>query len=181
LTAQRSREQKESEAYGQAQEKIFNENMQRGFASCLRAEKAGLSFITTGQASSDDTLFGPFRNDDRIYNILYDRNYTDGRVAVITTQKVMHPERTQIERMDGINSQDGGVRCCYGFAANKTMPLVVASKLIKVGEAAAKPKDGETKFKEGEITNLGGTITVIVKADNDDRFDRVRQAKIEHK
>jgi hypothetical protein len=151
------------------QERIFKQNLQRGFDAYKRAESAGLSYVTAGEAAPDDKLFGPFRNDDSVFNAIYDRNYKSEHEVVMGEQKAMYKERTAILRLDDYFKLDEvtGVRCCYGFTSDKRQPLVVASKLVRP--------------KEGDQVNLAGTITIVVKAENDDRFERARRPKAEHK
>jgi len=169
LYSQRTHEQQDADANKQQQEKIFKDNMQRGFDAYKRAESAGLLYVSTGEAATDDKLFGPFRNDDRVYNVIYDRIFKTPRVPVMTEQKAMSQDRQRFERMEDFSSQDPvtGVRCCYGFAENKGLSVVVASKMIRP--------------KEGDDVNLPGTITIIVRADNDDKFERARHPKSERR
>lgn len=156
-----------------AQEQIFKQNLQRGFDAYKRAENAGLAYVTAGETTPDDKLFGPFRSDVNVHNVIYDRNYTTERVPVMGTQKAMYPERINILKIDDFFKVDEvtGVRCCYGFTTDEKhrplQPLVVASKVVR-------PKEGDT-------VNLPGTITIVVTADNDEKFERVRHPKAERR
>jgi hypothetical protein len=161
LYNQRKQEQQQAEEHREAQEKIFKLNLQRGFATCKLAETAGFNFLSTGEKTEDAQLFGPFKNDDRIYNVVYERNYKGERQPFLSEQKAMYPGRLWLLQMHELSGQDAGVTCCYGFAENKAVPVVVAKKVVR--------------SKEGDEVNLGGMVTVMVKADNDERFERARQ------
>jgi hypothetical protein len=51
----------------------------------------------------------------------------------------------------------------YGFAENRTIPVVIAEKRLR-------PTDGDA-------ANTGGLIMVIVKAEKDHIFEKAQQAK----
>lgn len=166
LSVQRSGEKRRADEVLADQERAFKANMELGFARLQRAETTGLLFVKGKDGSATpDKLFGSFRNDDKVYNVIYDRHYKEERVPLKTEQKALYPERLRIEKMDGVSKEDAGVRCCYGFAENRSVPLVVATKSIKADE--------------GDTANLGGMITVMVRAENERRFDNARQPKSE--
>jgi hypothetical protein len=144
------------------QDVIFNNNMQAGFRALLRAENVGSQYVVGKENDvTPDKLFGPFKSDDKVYNVIYDRNFKGERQPG-SEQKAMFSEKLKIGRMEQHNREDGGAKCCYGFV-DGTTPVVVATKPYK-------PPDGET-------TSLGGLITVIVKADGDRKFEHARDPK----
>ncbi|MGD0091274.1 MAG: hypothetical protein ABSE73_15260 [Planctomycetota bacterium] len=171
LNKQRTQEKLEAEEHKEAQEKIFKLNLERGFTTYRRAEAVGLNYVGTGEKTEDAQLFGPFKNDDRVYNVIYERTYKAekrnalGEIVGESEKKAMYPGRNPSVEIGNFSGKDAGVTCCYGLAENKTIPLVVARKTIPP--------------KEGDAVNLGGTITVLVKADDDDRFEGVRHPKAE--
>ena len=164
LHSQRKGEKEQADRDIAAAEKSFNANMQAGFSALGRAENAGFAFVTGKDTKlSDDQLFGPFRTDDRVYNVIYDRNFKDERIPFRSDQKAMSEARLRVERMDTIGREENGAKCCYGFADNRSQPIVIAAKSFKAAD--------------GDAVNLGGTITVVVKVETDRKFERAKQPK----
>jgi hypothetical protein len=162
MYSKRSGEETERKKTQAEQEAIFNTNMQAGFRALLRAESVGSQYVVGKEADiTPDKLFGPFRSDDKVYNVIYDRNFKGERQPG-SEQKAMFPERLKLGRMEQHCREDGGAKCCYGFV-DGTTPVVVATKPYKSAE--------------GDTANLGGLITVIVKADNDRKFENARNPK----
>jgi hypothetical protein len=159
-----SRSNREKTRWQEEQAKILESNMKLGFDSYQRAENAGLLFVMgKDEKAADDKLFGPFRGDDKIYNVLYDRIYKDRRNKPMTEQKAMFADRrTGVGSIEKFK-EENGVRVNYGFAENKTIPIVIARKMIKQ--------------TPGDNANLGGEITVIVKAATDHIFENAKKPK----
>ena len=147
------------------QKDIFKRNMKLGFDSYQRAETVGLLYVLGKEpTATDDKLFGPFKSDDKIYNVVYDRVYKDRRNQPKTEQKAMHTDRLRVDSIEkSEEDKDSGVRVKYGLAENKTIPIVIASKMIKG------PKD--------DNANMGGSITVIAKAEADEVFEKAKKPK----
>jgi hypothetical protein len=146
------------------QNELFEKNMRLGFDSYKRAENAGLLFVMKGEATTDDKLFGPFKSDEKIYNILYDRMYKDKKNKDQREQKAMFKDRLKIETMERAKgAEENGVSVGYGFAEERATPLVIAKKFIKPAP--------------GDNANLGGTITVIAKAEWDHIFESAKNQK----
>lgn len=144
-------------------ERIFNDNMKLGFDMYQKAETIGLLWVMgKDDKATDDKLFGPFKNDDKVYNIVYDRNYKDKKNASKMEQKAMFPDRLRVEKVEH-GKEDNGIRVSYGLADNKSLCIVLASKPIKP--------------QEGDSANLGGMITIIAKAEQDDFFTKAKTAK----
>jgi hypothetical protein len=145
------------------QQQIYENNLKRGFDAYQRAEAAGLLFVIKGEATSDSALFDALKRDELIYNVVYDRNYKDRHNAVRSEQKAMAPDRHKVETIEKWSKDDLEVHCSYGFAEDRTMPVVIASKNIK--------------SLNGDTANLGGKITVVVKAENDLKFENAKKPK----
>jgi hypothetical protein len=144
-------------------ERIFNDNMKLGFDTYQKAETAGLLWVMgKDDKATDDKLFGLFKNDDKIYNIVYDRNYKDKKNASKMEQKAMVSDRLRIDKVER-GKEDNGIRVSYGLADNRTRCIVIASKPIKA--------------QEGDSANLGGMITIIANAEQDDFFLKAKTAK----
>lgn len=162
MYSKRSSEDAERKKTQVEQEAIFNNNMQAGFRALVRAENVGAQYVVGKEADiTPDKLFGPFRSDDKVYNVIYDRNFKGERQPG-SEQKAMFPERLKLGRMEQHSREEGGAKCCYGLVDGST-PVVVATKPYKSAD--------------GDAVNLGGLITVIVKAESDRKFENARNPK----
>jgi len=163
----RSRQTRDIKRIQTEEQEIFERNMALGFDKYRTARNAGLLFVmgkdkAEGQAL-EDKLFGPFRNDDKVYNVIYDRNFKDRRNLQQTEQKAMFRDRLRVDSIEH-GKEDSGVRVIYGFAENKTVTIVISREPIKA--------------ETGDNANLGGMITVIAKAESDKFFDKAKQPKV---
>lgn len=158
-------------------ESIKNENLERyesniklGFDYFQKAETQGMLYcmgkeneaLLGDKAKLREKLFAPFVHDEKIYNVLYERRYKDKKAKEKPDQEFLYPERNRIDRTEK-GELKNEIRVVYGFAENKTIPLVVASKTIKP--------------QEGDQANLNGSITVMVKAQEDNIFKTTREHK----
>ncbi|MCY3020419.1 MAG: hypothetical protein NTW87_15475 [Planctomycetota bacterium] len=161
-------EQKRRAAAGRAaaQEAILQRNMALAGGTYAQAESAGMLFVMgKDPGATNETLFGPFRTNEAVWNVIYDRNYKEGRPpALRTEQRAMFPDRLRFDKVEHTR-EDNGVRLNYAFADNMATPVVIASKAIKGAD--------------GDTANPGGVITVVVKAENDDRFENAKRKKAE--
>jgi len=143
---------------------IFERNMKLGFDTYQRAENAGLLFVTgKDDKATDDKLFGAFKSDSKIYNVIFDRIYKDKKNQTKTEQRSMFKDRLRIESIESKGREENGVSANYGFAEDKTIPIVVAKKFIKP--------------VQGDSANLGGAIMVIAKAESDDVFENAKKPR----
>jgi hypothetical protein len=130
-------------------EDIRQQNIDRAYQAYQRAHSVGLNFVTgRDPMASDDTLFGPFRGDPNIYNVVYTRNYKD-KARDTFTQKMMDKSRGNIgEAASGIMKD--GINIKKGKANGGADPIMTARKSY--------PNDPADKV------NQGGEIFVIVTA-----------------
>jgi hypothetical protein len=162
-----SEKKKVENAKNEEQEKYEN-NIKLGFDYFAKAETAGLLYCMgtdkdiNEKEKMRDKLFAAFKGDDKVYNVLFERRYKDKKAKEKSDQEFLFPERNRIERTEK-GEMKNEVRVVYGFADGKTIPLVVGSKNIKP--------------TEGDQANLGGSITIMVKAQEDHIFKTTRDAK----
>ncbi|MCY3021826.1 MAG: hypothetical protein NTW87_22685 [Planctomycetota bacterium] len=164
LNVVRTKEQRQVAGEIEVRERTYRENLELGANMYVKAEAAGMLFVMgKEEKASDDKLFGPFRNEEKIYNVIYDRNYKDRGKQTKNEQRAMFPDRLRVEKMER-GKEENSLRLNYAYADSKTVPLVIANKSIKAAE--------------GDAANLGGSITVIVKAREDRYFEGGRKAKV---
>ncbi|HEY3320621.1 MAG TPA: hypothetical protein VGP72_09165 [Planctomycetota bacterium] len=146
------------------QEAIKEANLQRGQDVWRNAEKAGLLYVLgreTPALLEDDAklrarLFEPFVKDERVYNVIFERRYRDRQRRDQTDAKYLYADRTRIDVLNLVNEERSGVRLQYALADRKNVNCVFATKII--------PAPGD------DNVNLGGMITVLVRAEEDNRF-----------
>ncbi|HYG76314.1 MAG TPA: hypothetical protein VEK08_15015 [Planctomycetota bacterium] len=152
------------------QQELFDNNMKLGFDYYMKAENSGLPYVL-GREKDDiindeqklaSRLFSQFQGDDKVYNVLFERRYKDKKAKEKTDQKFMFPDKNRIERVDR-GTEMNKVRVTYGFAENKSIPLVWAEKIIP--------------SEQGDQANLGGKITVLVKATEDNVLRAAKERK----
>jgi len=149
---------------------IFDTNMKTGYDGYMKAENSGLLYvlgkekddIMNDEAKLTSRLFAPFQGDDKVYNVLFERRYKDKKAKEKTDQKFMFPERNRIERIEHGKTVNE-VRVTYGFAENKSVNLVWAEKLVNA--------------EKGDQANMGGKITILMKATEDKVFKAAREKK----
>lgn len=162
-------ERAKNEEIKNAAEKVFHENMDLGKKAFQIANTGGLLFVMGKEEGIpdkkealpqklDEKLFGLLRSDPKVYNAIYERNYKDKRNKEQTDQRALYPDKLSMFTMPDVGETDHDVKLMYGFAENKAVPVVIASKNIN-----PEPNDA---------ANLGGQITIIVKAANEARFER---------
>jgi len=131
-------------------ERIREQNIDRVYQAFLKAHSAGKNFVTgVDPNATDDQLFGPFRGDSTIYNIVYTRNFKDQKTRDTFAQKMMDPSRKNIAE-GGITIPKGdGVQIKKG-KVNSEDPIMTARKAYTSDPA--------------DKVNQGGEILVIVTA-----------------
>ena len=155
-------------------EEIFENNMSKAKSAFERAHNAGLLWVIgqePGANPEDKTLepklreklFGSFQSDSNIYNVIMEWNYKDKKQKDRENKQFLYPEKTKVEKIDNTGREEGGLILTYGFAENRTIPVVIAEKRLRA--------------KEGDTANSGGLIMVIVKAEKDHIFEKAQQAK----
>ena len=170
LFVTKSSEKKKVEALKTAEEEKYENNIKLGFEYYQKAETQGLLYcmgkeneaLLGDKAKMREKLFAPFVGDDKVYNVLYERRFKDKKAKEKPEQEFLFPERNRIDRTEK-GEMKNEIRVVYGFADNKTIPLVVASKNIKP--------------QEGDQANLNGQITIMVKAEEDHIFKTTRDHK----
>ena len=158
----------------EAEKKIYEDNIKLGKDAYQIAEESGKLFILGKEsgvpehnndplpANLKEKLFGQLGKDSQVYNVIYNRDYKDKHNKPLTDQRVLYMDKLRIDKM-AVGEVDNEVDIRYGFAENKTIPVVLATKNIKGDETDA--------------ANAGGQITVIVRAKNDAKFENVLHPK----
>ena len=149
------------ERFKRAEEKYFSEGFDRVAAKFTAVDEAGRKFCMGEEPNSDpanndmrkaldEKLFGPFRNDPEIYNILYDRMYKKGS-RTYPDQRWMHEGLTKFDAVKTI--MRGGVQLQFGYVDSKAKDQAVF--------AASR---NYTPANKDDKVNLGGRIVLILKA-----------------
>jgi len=142
---QRAEKQRKAEAT-----RAEEESNDRAFMAFMKAESAGHDFATGKvREISDDVLFGPFRGDDKIYNVIYVWSFKK-------KNQTHHDQKAMFDDNEHLNIQQfakskmrEGVSITHGLTGNDE-PIMIARKFYQP------PADDKS--------NLGGEIMVIVKA-----------------
>ncbi|MCX7804120.1 MAG: hypothetical protein N3A38_02915 [Planctomycetota bacterium] len=156
------------ERYQRAETKYYEEGFDRVAARFAAAEEAGRKFCMGEEPNADpsnpemrkvleEKLFGPFRGDADVYNVLYDRMYKRGTRSY-PDQRWMHEGLT---KYDAIKTQiRNGVQLQFGYvdSKSKTQPVFAARKSYS-------PANKDDKV------NLGGQIVLVMKAPPPPRKD----------
>lgn len=165
---QKSGEQRKAKADEEANLKAFEANIERGKTAMEKANRVGALYVIgrTDDKFDDQSLFVPFKTDSNIINAFYERSFKDRRGTVKHEMKKMSED---IDRTTGITTVSNKYKeyppdltINYGFAQNGAVPVVIAKKTYKSA------KD--------DVVNLGGVITVVVKAEDDKTFEQARNA-----
>lgn len=131
--------------------KATEDNLDRAKTAFRDAERAGMAFVTSkNEKATDEELFGSLKSNEVVYNVVYNRNYTDKRRSSQTEQRAMYKERlTSVGIGSSLGTPDG-IQINTGKADNGSLDIVIARK-------------NYTADKDDK-TNSGGEILVIVKA-----------------
>ena len=175
LGVMKNGKQKEVETLIHERQQALDDNMKLGKDAYRIAETAGMLYVMGKEegipaekkdalpAKLDEKLFGSLRSDSKIYNVIYERNFKDKKNKEQTDQRALNPNRLTLNSIPEYGEVDHDVKVMYGFAENKTVNVVIASKSI--------PPEAN------DAANLGGIITVIVRANPDERFERALHPK----
>jgi hypothetical protein len=129
-------------------ERIREQNIDRVYQAFMKAHSAGKNFVTgVDPSATEDQLFGPFRGDSTIYNVVYTRNFKD-KARDTFAQKMMDPGRKNIAEYGNTTVKEG-VQIKKG-KVNGEDPIMTARR-----NYASDPADK---------VNQGGEILVIVTA-----------------
>jgi cbb3-type cytochrome oxidase maturation protein len=127
-----------------------------------KAWTAGLTFVMGKEETSPDALKAIVQ-DPPCYNVIYVRNRKDKKGRDDSTQIEYSKDRLVNGDIPSVSRDENGWHMVYAFAENKTIPLVRAQKSVQPAE--------------GDTVNKPGTITVMIRAEEDDHFKRARDAK----
>ena len=142
-------ERSKADRAAREKERIKEQNIDRAYQAFLKAHSAGKNYVTGADPNAtDDQLFGPFRGDSNIYNVVYTRNYKD-KTRDTFAQKMMDPGRKNIAEGGNTISKGDNVQIKKG-KVNGEDPIMTARKNY--------PSDPADKV------NQGGEILVIVTA-----------------
>jgi hypothetical protein len=128
-------------------ERVREQNLDRVYQAFLKAHSVGKNFVTGADPNAtEDQLFGPFRGDSNIYNVIYTRNYKDKKRDTFA-QKMLDAGRKNIAE-SGNTTVKEGVQIKNGRANDE--PIMTARKAYSSDAA--------------DQINQGGEILVIVNA-----------------
>ncbi len=108
----------------------------------------------------DDKLKSAFAGDAKIYNVIFSRRKKDKRGK--EDEKTVYTNDGHMGPIGSLNrtNDEREIHMEYAFAEGRTVELVKAVRSVL-------PKDGDP-------TNLGGTITVLVLAKHDLHFEKAK-------
>jgi hypothetical protein len=130
-------------------ERVREQNIDRVYQAFMKAHSAGKNFVTGADPNAtDDQLFGPFRGDSFIYNVVYTRNFKD-KTRDTFAQKMMDPGRKNIAEGGTTITKGDGVQIKKG-KVNGEDPIMTARRTYTSDPA--------------DKINQGGEILVIVTA-----------------
>jgi hypothetical protein len=175
LYVQKKGQQRERDAEIEKRQSIYEANMKLGYDMYEKAKLAGFKYVT-GQEDPDimaddaklrQKLFSAFEKDDKIYNVVFDRRYKDKKTKEKIDNKYLYPDKTRIETIQAHSKKERDVALSYGMADGRAQDVVIASENLQA--------------KKDDPVNLGGSITVIVKATRDPIFEAARKPQEEKK
>lgn len=133
--------------------KAREENVNRAYRAWQNAYQVGRAFVTGEQPDAKpEDLLGPFQGKENIYNVIFDRQYKDKKNKPAEQQIAMDKSRLRVMRYGSPTTKDK-ITMYYGMAEGETLPIMLAEKFISA--------------QEGDKKNMGGKITVIVKAEKE--------------
>ena len=129
------------------------------------ADKIGRAWCEGSDEVTTEKLKEAFASDDTVYNVVFERKKKDKRGAEDSTLTlfVLNDGRNSgtIMVLNFVNDDMPDVHMEYAFVEGRTIPVVRAIKNIAA--------------KEGDSLNLGGSITVLVRAKEDAHFKNARK------
>ena len=159
----RTNERQAAESELEKRISVETRNWKKALESFDKAYNAGQQYIVGKEEFSPEKHQNPFKADPEIINVIYEKNYKDKKAANKTDVKSVDETRLTLYPMNK-SKEEGDIRLSYGFADSaKNIPVIIATRSIK--------------GPEGDQANLGGKITVVIKAENDHNFDNARNIK----
>jgi len=159
----RTNERKQVHGEIEKRDEIEKRNWKKALGAIDKAYAAGQQFVVGKEEFAPEKHKAPFSSDADFVNVIYEKNYKDKKAANKTDQKSMDETRLTLYPINKVKDE-GEIRMSYGFADSaKNIPVIIASKPVK--------------GTEGDQANLGGKITVVVKAENDFNFDNAKNYK----
>ncbi len=130
-------------------------NLNRAYKAFINAERIGKPFVIGNATDAKpEDLLSSLKGDDKIYNVIFDRNYKNKKNKAETQQIAMDSSRMRVTRY-GKSEIKTGITMTYAKANNETLPVFLAEKTYKA--------------EEGDKVNQGGRITVIVLAEEENK------------
>lgn len=126
-----------------------------------KAFNIGLGFVSGKEDTPDAQLLSI--QGESLYNVIYERNRKDKKGKDDNKQVALNKDRLINADIPSVTRDEGGWHMVYAFGDGKSVPLVRATKTVS-------PDANDT-------VNKAGTITVMVKAEEDDHYKRARDAK----
>lgn len=151
LYVQRNQEKRDFDNEVRQSNRAKEENIDNAMAAFRQAEGVGMAFVTSkNEKATEDELFAPFRSNENVYNVVYNRQFKDKKRAVQTDQHALHKERLTSVGIGGTLATKEGVSINMGKAEGNSIDIVIARK-------------GYLPDKDDKSNN-GGEILVIIKA-----------------
>lgn len=155
---------RQKELFAKTLDKYFDDAFESANNKFIAAESVGAKFCLGEDADRDpgdeaakkrleDRLFGPFRNDDTVYNVIYSRSYKKNQ-KTYPDQRFLYDGRTK-----------------WGLTPKQKTVKDVSLQMASVEDGSKKltlftaKKNYMPTNKEDKV-NLGGEITVVVKVDD---------------
>ena len=169
----------EKEKEHQAQVQILERNVKSATDELKKAVDIGASYcIGKEPGETKDVaakLLAPFKGNAKIYNVFFNKDFKDKKqtekheqVALVDDQEhrtLDELNKLMPEEKESKDMKDVSVKYALAREGDKRIPVIIAKKVIR----AAKE----------ELVNMGGQITVIVRAEEDNFFHAALQKTFE--
>lgn len=159
----RSNQKRDVESKLEQRQEMEKSNWKLAKEKSELADQVGHLWIQGGDETSEDKLKAAFASDESVYNVIFERKKKDKRG---------HEDSKVVPAKDGrmgsigslnfVNDETSGLHMEYAYVEGKTIPVVKAVRNIGA--------------KDGDPLNLGGTITVLVLAKEDEHFKNAKNA-----
>ena len=154
-------EQREANRATEEMHATEKENFKIARERMEQADQAGRAWCQGDEGIADDKLIASLAGDEKIYNVIFSRKKKDKRGKEDEKQVSAHPEHMgPVGSLNFTNDEVKDLHMEYAFAEGRSVPLVKAVRSIA-------PKDGDP-------LNMGGSITVLIRAKDDAHFQKAK-------
>jgi hypothetical protein len=143
--------------------KIETENFKTAIDIFPTVENQIKAWFTGKIELTNDELVKLFGSNDKIYNVILVRNSKSKQGQDESKSLSMNKDRTNPAQLSNKSKEDNGVSYVYAMGENRSVCLVMGKKTVS-----------------GDETNkafLGGSITILVKAQEDEAFKAGKTGK----